>query len=466
METPARLGESGRLALLSISLSSWIEGSAQLRSAFFMAMADLSPSTATEYPNSPDWRVNLIQWLVRSSRELDNSERAGLALLELATSLGLLRLLNIKPLLPFLLTPLSATVPVPSTFNSRSLKAVSWTKVTATVFALTLLQELNKVTCLTLLQSWRKQRSLQRKKALGKIVARGEEVKLPLDEFEEEEMECLICSGLGTDDPMAQSVSSLTSMETGAEMSARHGADLADQFGPLEMFCTTAPSKHLAHRECFLRWVESYRQQHQRVFLEPVTVEFRNRQEGTSRMLRWAREERHRIKAMLYAARFEHVLPSLIYSTPRPEQPFSRAPPFAPGSSHLLEGTSSRPRSVLLVETDEAGPSISSHGRTLATLQTSSPSCPACRSAVRIVFAQTPLNPPRTMSEPASLYLALIRYLVRIRKICRLLGKSWRKELLLTVTGRSLFLRLAAQYSFLFVLVQMIRATGRGKPRK
>ena len=84
MDATPWLGESGRIALLSISLSSWIEGSAQLRSAFFMAMADVSPSTSPEYLNSPDWRVNLIQWLARPSRELDNSERGAQAILELA----------------------------------------------------------------------------------------------------------------------------------------------------------------------------------------------------------------------------------------------------------------------------------------------------------------------------------------------------------------------------------------------
>ena len=184
-------------------------------------------------------------------------------------------------------------------------------------------------------------------------------------------------------------------------------------------------------------------------------------------MMQWAREERHRIKTLLHAAGFEHVLPSLTYPTPRPEQASNGQPPFAPATSHLLERTSSsRNRSILLVETNDISAVISPNGRKLATLQTSSPSCPACRGPVRIVFVQTPLNPPRPTSGPSPPYLTLVHQLVRLRKICRLLSRNWQKEFLLTVTGRGLLLRLAAQYSFLFVLVQMIRATGRGKPRK
>lgn len=95
----------------------------------------------------------------------------------------------------------------------------------------------------------------------GKVVARGASLRLPIDADEEEdEIECLICSGLGTEgpDPMAQSVSSIstTNFETvGTNPFNRQdtNANETDTFGPLEEFCTTAPHKHVAHRECFLR---------------------------------------------------------------------------------------------------------------------------------------------------------------------------------------------------------------------
>lgn len=82
------------------------------------------------------------------------------------------------------------------------------------------------------------------------------------DDDEEDEIECLICSGLGTEgpDPAAQSVSSISTTNfepVGANALNRqdHNGIETDSFGPLEEFCTTAPHKHVAHRECFLRGV-------------------------------------------------------------------------------------------------------------------------------------------------------------------------------------------------------------------
>ena len=119
-----------------------------------------------------------------------------------------------------------------------------------------------KVTILYALRLWRRHQAQQRKLRTGKVVARGAALRLPLDaeEDEEDEIECLICSGLGTEgpDPMAQSVSSIStanfeSAGTNPQSRQDPNANETDTFGPLEEFCTTAPHKHVAHRECFLR---------------------------------------------------------------------------------------------------------------------------------------------------------------------------------------------------------------------
>jgi hypothetical protein len=94
---------------------------------------------------------------------------------------------------------------------------------------------------------------------MGKIVARGTSLAPPTeDEEETEEIECLICSGLGTDevDPMALSISSLssTTLEPNNHTDRQNQLNThVDSFGPLEGFCATAPRKHALHRDCGLR---------------------------------------------------------------------------------------------------------------------------------------------------------------------------------------------------------------------
>ncbi|KAG9028718.1 hypothetical protein FS842_004714, partial [Serendipita sp. 407] len=80
------LDPSSKLGLLSISLSAWIEGSAQLRNALILVLADLPSSTSSsvDWPNSNDWRVNFLHWLTRPSRDLDHGEKAALAGLDLS----------------------------------------------------------------------------------------------------------------------------------------------------------------------------------------------------------------------------------------------------------------------------------------------------------------------------------------------------------------------------------------------
>lgn len=131
----------------------------------------------------------------------------------------------------------------------------------ATILTVTLMEETSKVFLLHGLKLWRSHLGQQRRLRTGKVVARGAPLRLPLNtnEEEEEEIECLICSGLGTEgpDPAAQSVSSISTatFETPGANAPRQDSDASevDTFGPLEEFCATAPHKHVAHRQCFLR---------------------------------------------------------------------------------------------------------------------------------------------------------------------------------------------------------------------
>ena len=136
----------------------------------------------------------------------------------------------------------------------------------STILFVTLAEEIGKVFLLHGLKLWRSHLGQQRRLRTGKVVARGAPLRLPLgsNEEEEDEIECLICSGLGTEGPdlAAQSVSSISTaaFETsGANAPTRqgYGASEADTFGPLEEFCATAPNKHVAHRQCFLRWAKT-----------------------------------------------------------------------------------------------------------------------------------------------------------------------------------------------------------------
>lgn len=177
-------------------------------------------------------------------------------------------------------------------------------------------------------------------------------------------------------------------------------------------------------------------------------------------MRRWGREEKTRIKTILQMTGFEHTLPSLIFPSPTVvADGASSSPSLTEHSTSPVgrRGTGPHLRSSLLTISSQV--TESSRPTVLATLRTSSPSCPACRGPVSILFMREALA---TQSRKILLPTLEQRYL-RMRKAMRILAKGWWKEFLATMTGRSLLIRLASQYSFLLVLVSMIKATGRGR---
>ncbi|CAG8673305.1 9766_t:CDS:2, partial [Acaulospora colombiana] len=221
---------------------------------------------------------------------------------------------------------------------------------------------------------------------------------------------------------------------------------IEDSFGPLE------------------EWVDSYRQQHLRVFLEPVRVEYEDPSQSGSTTENWAREEKARVKTILQSAGFEHLVSSLT----RPSRTNN-----APDQSLLtrrstLSGASRTSQARSSVLTVNSIASSSPSATSLATLKTLSPSCPACRGPVNIIFAKEPVTPSSKQGNLSLLspdLTATQRY-QRLKKLSKTFARGWWREFLMTVTGRSLLLRLVAQYSFLIFLVSMIKASGRVRQRK
>ena len=78
---PSRLSQSQRLGLLSVSLSAWVEGSAGLRNAALLSLAEV-PTTSNSPPeqfHSDDWKASFLYWITSPSRELDYTENGLIA---------------------------------------------------------------------------------------------------------------------------------------------------------------------------------------------------------------------------------------------------------------------------------------------------------------------------------------------------------------------------------------------------
>jgi hypothetical protein len=191
--------------------------------------------------------------------------------------------------------------------------------------------------------------------------------------------------------------------------------------------------------------------------------------ESESTTQTWNKKEKARISSFLQAAGFDHMSQSLIFPT--------RSPAEHTGTQSILgdttsapvttRGPTSRTRSSTLTIVPTLQEVVVS-STMLGTLCTSSPSCPACRGPVNIIFAQEPVTSHTRTSSSSPLVPGLTptqRYL-RTAKLMKWFMRGWWKECLASVTGRSLLVRLVAQYSFLLVLVSMIKAAARGRQKK
>ncbi|KZT52057.1 hypothetical protein CALCODRAFT_502782 [Calocera cornea HHB12733] len=175
--------------------------------------------------------------------------------------------------------------------------------------------------------------------------------------------------------------------------------------GPLEAFCTTAPKLHPAHRSCFMRWRAAYGQQR-----PPELVDLRG--QGATPTDREVR----RAIAVLKAASGEAVGNSLRVTVGGPQSVTSELTLLPP------------PPYPTNVETP------------LATLKTSSPPCPGCRSSVLLHFVLS-----RSLARQHTPSLG-----ERMRKEAR----EWSK----VVTGRVVLAQFLAQQGFVLALMSMMQA--------
>lgn len=348
----------------------------------------------------------------------------------LQTAFVILHMLK-QPLLPFLLSPFLTTLPIPR--STSGFKPIKWPEVAFSTLLLSLLHEAERITVFLAVDSLKKRREADNKALLGDVFVRGDDLRPRLGDEEEEEEECLICAGAGADTTLSQSISSISSLASASIQ--------LDILGPLEAFCATAPQKHVAHRSCFLSWHAAYRQQ--RMNHPPERVELQHPVPSEA--------NRNRARAILEAAGFAHLGRYLRFPH---ELPWNQV------SDHQHQSQSqsqSQPltRPILTLTEPPAGPSSQTHipCRSLATLHTTTPPCPGCRSSVLLHFFSRPLASSRP-DEHACTWEETIRRLARL----------WLHYWCSLVTGRTVLYRLASQWSFVMALLSVMRVSAR-KPR-
>ncbi|KAG8952352.1 hypothetical protein FRC04_004780 [Tulasnella sp. 424] len=451
----SQLGTSIRLAAFAYALSSWVEGTSQLRELF---MLDSSTSSDLDayYPPRADMRIRraasrslgkgknvsdrLFEWITRKGRVMDEFEKRGMAAVNVLSSLLTLRLIGLKPLVPFLFSPFTATFTLPPTVIEQG-RRVRWRLLLLAMSVMVLLQESEKI-LVSVAVKWHRRRA----KALEeRVEVRGSRVHLPrhlslptspissgtstptifsptlgptVDPSEDRE--CLICSGFGLD---AYSVVSNHSM---LDVEALPPAPPENE--PLHGLCTLSPGKHLVHVQCFGRWHQEYLKS--RAGGDGVEVRIAGPEAAFGR-----REEvLTKARDLVRRAGMAYLVPSLLIP-----------PPLPPGWERLMGG-SSTPRAVLTLyppPPPNALPNNKSHR--IATLRTTSPPCPACRSPVEL-----------------HIYHRERRQTVHKHSLFKVLGRLLKADASKLVTGRTVVMRALTQASFLVMLVVMMRKKGKG----
>ena len=321
-----------------------------------------------------------------------------------------------QPLLPFLLSPFLTTLPVPR--STAGFRPVKWSQVLFSTLLLSLLHEAERVSVFLAVDSLKKRRDANNRALLGDVFVRGDELRPREGSEDEDQEECLICAGAGADTSLSQSISSISSMATTSVP--------PDVLGPLEAFCATAPQKHVAHRSCFLSWHAAYRQQ--RIHHSPERVELQHPVPIEA--------NRKRARAILEAAGFAHLSRHLRFPHELPWIQTSESLPVT--------------RPILTLTEDTAGPSSLTNMpcRSLATLHTTTPPCPGCRSSVLLHFFSRPVAPSREQRRAHSRQEAL-----------RLVVRLWLHYWCNLVTGRTVLYRLASQWSFVMALLSVMRVS-------
>ena len=288
---------------------------------------------------------------------------------------------------------------------------------------------------------------------------------------EEEELECIICAGNAGHTDLSQSVTSVSShvsstsrtstalSEAGVSAGGGYfGPTLPSNYsnlGPLEAFCSVAPTKHVAHRGCILRWHAAYNEsQRQRrpsvVFGSNGEIEMPDMvdvfEDGTladdsmapERRAEESQRKLRRAETILRLAGFEYLIDNLrvmnqrVSNTPTPFPTAvnslsssvlagSSAPTSTPTrpSFHPSLTLAPRPTNLPSIPTGPSNPrtihpavprsAVSNASMSvcvslpkdhLATLRTEWPPCPGCRSPIDLHFcaATAPSRSPTRSS--------------------------------------------------------------------
>ncbi|KZS86478.1 hypothetical protein SISNIDRAFT_491918 [Sistotremastrum niveocremeum HHB9708] len=263
------LSSSLKLSLISYALASWHEGTAGLR---HLALSNIpSTSSSTHSQSSASGRrtrgrsfaggdrreddrqeeeemsvgEKVKKWIMSPGDELDSRTRAILSSLDFLTSIGLLNYFDTSYPLSIIFTALAGSLPLPR--RLPRVASVNWGVVAGAMIVLAVSHEVQRVSVGFLISRAREEKEGERIIVCGDPIPTSEsttssssstkDVTSTEEGGEAEERECSICSGASTD---------------------RLGSE------KLESFCVTAPRMHLSHRSCFLAWHEAYLQQRRR----------------------------------------------------------------------------------------------------------------------------------------------------------------------------------------------------------
>ncbi|THG93609.1 hypothetical protein EW145_g8332, partial [Phellinidium pouzarii] len=231
---------SVNLSILSFALSSWLDGSAQLRRSLILFPLEFGsvhhdsepPSSSQAAASSGELEQlslvdSLLQWLTRPAKDMNEAGKAVLGALDISSSVLFLRLLGSGPILPYILNPLSITLALP---RKLSIGPVKWSHVVLMCILLSALHEAQRTSVAAGLTWLRLKKAASKNENVGEIILRGEALEAHGDGSNTEDVEeCVICSGVGYDAPLPDAPTSSSGTP--------HSAAGAPSLGPLEAFC-------------------------------------------------------------------------------------------------------------------------------------------------------------------------------------------------------------------------------------
>ncbi|KAG8907511.1 hypothetical protein FRB99_003884 [Tulasnella sp. 403] len=406
------LRSSVQLAALAFALSAWVEGSTQIRESFLCDNDNSTISPALAYRDARLVQSSRVQrffdWLTRSGRVMDETEKTVMGAVHVVSSLTLLRVIGLKPLFPFIFSPFLSTFSIPPSMRRTRPK---WSYVIAASLVFACLQEFQRFIISEVIKLSRRLCQSQKEMPIGGVIVRGT-TNFKVSEGDE----CLICSEFGFDRSFVAQAPNLLQ---------------EDHLEELQGLCTTAPSKHLVHPACYLRWQREYilqRGVHESIRIEsnhlaPSSVKSTSLPLDAN--LTWAR-------VILTAAGLSYLAPSV-------------RPRIEPSSWDLHHSTNvPNPPTLALHQVPTHHASALPFNHPIATLRTSSPPCPGCRSPIELHFH------PKTALTNGPKHAALRATIWKI-------FQELERDALALVTGRTIMRKLFTQFSFLFTLITMLK---------